>query len=116
MSGDCRRNDAEPEGVRSIEGPEVARLKREISRLNECLRLKNIALDAMHWVWCDGGCVSGVHRHAPADLTEACVAAAERNTRRLRAWLTNAAFRAQWQDMSGEARQEWLASHAACDI
>lgn len=33
---------------------EVRRLRGEITILNEKLRKKNIALDAMAWVWCNG--------------------------------------------------------------
>ena len=36
--------------------------KHELAKLNDCLRLKNRDLDALHYVWCDGGCERGVHR------------------------------------------------------
>ena len=64
--------------------------KRQLSNQDHALRAKNLALDALHYVWCDGGCIGGVHRygeHPP--LTEEIVAAAERNTKRLRSWLRN---------------------------
>lgn len=51
---------------------------------------RNIELDALHYVWCDGGCNGGTHRfgeHPP--LTPDIVAAAERNARRLRRWYVN---------------------------
>jgi hypothetical protein len=50
------------------------------------LRRKNLELDALHFVWCDGGCADGVHRWDHGVLTEAIVAEAERNTARLRRW------------------------------
>lgn len=64
-----------------------------VTHLQSCLHQKNLALDAMHWVWRDGGCPGGVHRYddmREAPLTEEIVAAAERNTERLRRWLRNA--------------------------
>lgn len=53
-------------------------------------RDRNLELDALHYVWCDGGCEGGVHRfgeHPP--VTAELVATAIRNTERLRAWYIN---------------------------
>lgn len=61
----------------------------EVQHLNEVLRRKNIALDALHYVWCDGGCETGTHRYVPGEITEEIVLAAERNTARLRRWFDN---------------------------
>ncbi|NUP13778.1 MAG: hypothetical protein HOW73_47690 [Polyangiaceae bacterium] len=79
---------------------EVRRLRAENERLQkktkrqaqtlswqrECLEKKNVALDAMYWVWCSGGCEKGVRRWAggKSEVTEEVVAAAESNTVRLR--------------------------------
>lgn len=62
---------------------------RQLQILQEAQREKNLALDAMFWVWCNGGCRGGVLRWEPGELTEEIVALAERNTKRLRSWLTN---------------------------
>jgi hypothetical protein len=50
------------------------------------LERKNRELDALHLVWCDGGCRSGVHRWTDEKVTGELVETAERNTRRLRHW------------------------------
>ena len=60
--------------------------KQVITNIQESLELKNKALDAMHWVWCSGGCNSGVLRYTSAKLTEELVRLAEYNTKRLRRW------------------------------
>jgi hypothetical protein len=44
---------------------------------------RNIELDALHYVWCNGGCPTGVHRYTPQPLTEEIVYAAINNTNRL---------------------------------
>jgi hypothetical protein len=67
----------------------VRTLRDEIHRKDEVLHRKNIELDAMHWVWCDGGCETGTHRFTEDDLTEEVVKAAESNTARLRRWFNN---------------------------
>lgn len=67
--------------------------KAELARLNDVLHTKNIELDAMHYVWCDGGCDKGVHRWIDGEITEAHVDIAERQAKRLRAWYRNRVFR-----------------------
>lgn len=60
-------------------------LRREVRIMQVSLEQKNRALDAMHWVWCSGGCKDGSHRWCSKDsLTEEVVKLAEVNTRRLR--------------------------------
>lgn len=69
--------------------------KRQITIMRESLETKNKELDAMHYVWCDGGCGGGVHRYDSMkniELTEEIVKIAERNTRRLRTWFINYKF------------------------
>lgn len=63
--------------------------KHELNCIQNSLRDKNLALDAMHYVWCDGGCTSGTHRWTPQNITKEIVLEAERNTRRLRSWRLN---------------------------
>jgi len=67
----------------------VKDLKKEITIKDQSLHEKNVALDAMHYVWCDGGCGGGTHRFTEDDLTEEIVKAAESNTARLRRWWNN---------------------------
>jgi len=71
----------------------IGHLQKRVGELEKCLHNKNVALDAMQWVWCDGGCKTGVNRYTPNDLTLEIVEAAERNTKRLRSWFENAEFK-----------------------
>ena len=95
------------------------RRKAELTYLNEVLRKKNVALDAMVWVWCSGGCDGGtlsyskdtdrVEIEVPTELTLEMVEAAERNVQRMRQWYNNHAFKEKWAAMSQSERSEWLA-------
>lgn len=73
----------------------VRRQAADIRQMQLVLERKNRLLDALHVVWCDGGCASGVHRFQGADVlvTEELVQAAERNTGRLRGWYESVKFR-----------------------
>lgn len=64
---------------------------------------RNRELDALHYVWCDGGCEGGMSRYekAPGRITEELVLAAERNTARMRLWLNNR--RAKQGELSPQA-------------
>lgn len=62
------------------------RHKRELAHLYEVVARKNRELDALHFVWCDGGCASGVHRFDHDELTQEIVDEAVRNTERLKRW------------------------------
>lgn len=73
----------------------IARLRYRITVLEAAVRRKNTELDALHFVWCSGGCLGGIHRHVPGAVTEELVTTAERNTARLRTWFTNAQHRAR---------------------
>ena len=69
-----------------------AELRRQITQANEALCARNIALDAQHHVWCDGGCEQGVHRRdglGPGAVTEEVMAQARMNMQRLERWWTN---------------------------
>lgn len=49
---------------------ENARLKQDIKMKDEVLHYKNLALDALHFVWCNGSC-KGVHVYdTQVELTE----------------------------------------------
>lgn len=68
----------------------------EITKLKETVQARNKSLDAMHWVWCDGGCASGVHRFDEATsavVTDEVVQIAVRNTERLARWKQNRAWK-----------------------
>jgi hypothetical protein len=74
----------------------VRQQKRQLTIMQESLEKKNRALDAMHYVWCDGGCPGGVHRYKDMKdipLTEDIVRKAEYNVLRLRTWFGNWTYR-----------------------
>lgn len=67
----------------------VERAQKEVERVHAVAHRRKSELDAAHWVWCSGGCFSGV-KHYP---TEETVRLAEQNTKRLRGWFENHKFR-----------------------
>lgn len=72
----------------------IKSLKREIHLMQEQAYRRNLELDALHYVWCDGGCPKGVHRygeHPP--LTKEIVKEAQRSVKRLTQWYNNSEFR-----------------------
>lgn len=70
----------------------VKQLQLEISHKDDVLHQKNLALDALGYVWCSGGCDSGVLRYTQPPLNPDTklnaeqVSIVERNTVRLRQW------------------------------
>lgn len=70
-------------------------LKREVGLKDKALHDRNVALDGMGWAWCDGGCSSGTGRFTGLEVNEEMVVMVERNTKRLRTWLTNKEYRAR---------------------
>lgn len=46
------------------------RLRHNVTIQRESLTKKNRELDAMHWIWCSGGCKGGAHRFTDFNLTE----------------------------------------------
>jgi hypothetical protein len=71
-------------GLGPVLRQKVKRLQAEIHSRNETLHEKNLELDALHYVWCDGGCIDGVHRYSDETFTEEVVLQAEYQARRLR--------------------------------
>jgi len=71
----------------------IERLKLEILRLERDLHAQNIKLDALHWVWCSGGCQGGTNRWVPGELTEEMLKTAEYAVRRMRQSYDNLEFR-----------------------
>lgn len=54
----------------------IHRQAQQIRRMQVTLEEKNYALDMLHYVWCDGGCTSGVHRFdgaGPSAITDAVI-------------------------------------------
>jgi hypothetical protein len=66
---------------------EIETLRRELRKMQIAIERKNRELDALHYVWCDGGCETGTHRWSEPTITEEVVQEAERNTKRLRQWV-----------------------------
>ena len=48
-------------------------------------RQRNLEMDALHYVWCDGDYMA-VHRWSEGEITQAIVDLAKHNTARLEAW------------------------------
>lgn len=67
-----------------------------IKALQECLRVKTLELDILHYVWCDGGCAGGCHRFTPNTVNEEVVKHAEYMSRRLRRWWNNVEYKKRW--------------------
>jgi len=84
------------------------KLGKRILEMQEEAHRKNIALDAMWWVWCDGGCSCGTARYSDKELTEEVVQTAEHNVKRLRTWFNNKQFRNKWKTMSESEREAWM--------
>jgi hypothetical protein len=76
-----------PAPVKELES-EVTRLRSLVRQRDQQLAEKNRELDALHYVWCSGGCEDGIHRHTDEELTPDIVGRAIRNTTRLVNWYT----------------------------
>ncbi len=86
---------------------ELKEKHRSLVEANRNNHQRNLELDALHYVWCDGGCESGVHRYQHKEaLTQEVVELALQNTRRLVGWfrnnsdrkLSNEEIKAQWEE------------------
>lgn len=67
--------------------------KHQLKIANETLALKNKDLDALHYVWCSGGCKTGIHRYHEEELTAETVKLAKYHTNRLIEHFNNQEFR-----------------------
>ena len=80
---------------------EVAELRRQLTIARDNNHRRNVELDALHYVWCDGGCFTGVHRYdgkGPDAITPEIVEAAVRNTERLVSWARSRDTRKRHED------------------
>jgi len=69
----------------------VRKQKHALKYANENNAKRNKELDALHYIWCDGGCKGGVHRFTELPpIDEELVSTAEYCIRRLRTWFVNA--------------------------
>lgn len=71
-------------------------LRRQITIAIENNHERNLELDALHYVWCDGGCKYGAHRWTKEALTAETVRLAVRNTLRLVTWWNNRICKEQY--------------------
>jgi len=77
----------------------------ELTKCYEVINRKNLELDALHFVWCDGGCKSGVHRFTDLPpLTKEIVDQALINTTRLFVWYDNNEF----TKLHNEKKLKWF--------
>lgn len=74
---------------------EVTGLRRQVTLATKNSHKRNLELDALHYVWCDGGCEDGAHRWQENPPTHEIVEAAIRNTERLVRWWNNHEGRAE---------------------
>lgn len=68
---------------------QIKKLKYELAKANANNRKRNLQLDALKFVWCDGGCSRGVNRWQDKEPTEEELFEIVRNTNRLIAWFIN---------------------------
>ena len=84
--------------------------RRQLEFQIEALKDRNLALDAMHYVWCSGGCYGGTHQknhtHPLLPITEELVQEAERNTRRLREWFNANEYRKAREKEEGRGEMQ----------
>ena len=72
---------------------EIKNLKAELTCAYQNNHQRNLELDALHYVWCNGGCEGGTHFWSENKITEDIVLAADRNTQRMISWYINYLFR-----------------------
>ena len=67
----------------------IKELQAQLRRMQEGSERRNKQLEALHVVWCDGGCSGGCR----STVTEDLVVEAELNVKRLRTWWENRKFK-----------------------
>ena len=109
-------HDRCPEMPAGREANLIDALRRNVRHQQLVLERKNRELDALHYVWCDGGCPRGVHRWDDVLITRELVEAAERNTRRLRRWYRAVEFRLQLPGADAWQRRRFERAAAKTDL
>lgn len=94
------------DAVRGRDG-EIKNLRRELTHQRENNHQRNIQLDALHFVWCSGGCGGGTHRWTDEKLTADIVAEAMSNTTRLYSRFVNLAGSADKEGSVAKRRPLW---------
>jgi hypothetical protein len=92
----------------------IQQLRRELDAAYRNNHRRNLELDALHYVWCNGGCSSGVHRWNKEAVSEELVQEAVRNTSRLVSWYRNRQFRHDWDTAPATMQDRYLAM--ACRV
>jgi len=114
------RHDAKCGALATLAGAaaqaRIKDLRRIVTQLECDLARKNRELDAMHYVWCDGGCTGGVHRWSDALVTRELVESAERNAKRLRRWYRTVQFRLGLPGADEWQRRRYARSAAKTDL
>lgn len=88
--------------------------QHELQNLRESAKQKNLELDALHYVWCNGGCKGGVHRYKEMEgkpLTKEIVEAAEWSVKRMRIYYENKTYRDTYTGLRGIVRNFQLKWH-----
>lgn len=80
----------------------ISKQRHALRWANDANRQRNIELDALRYVWCSGGCPTGVARWS-TPVTQEHVDAAVRNTERLVAWWKNYQYRQRRQQQKDES-------------
>jgi hypothetical protein len=88
----------------------ISELGQTIKELNEKLHKKNLELDALYHIWCDGGCGGGVRRYPETreelpELTYELMEEAEAQVKRMRRWVTNNNWRKRQNELKDNARR-----------
>jgi len=65
---------------------EVRELKLAAAAASDLVKQKDLQLDAMHFVWCDGACPAIVHRWTPGEPSDDLVREAAKQLTRLCDW------------------------------
>ncbi len=71
---------------------QIRRLRAQVAHLNEQNRKRNLQLDMLNFVWCNGGCDAGLRRwsekHTEDELLELTIEA-ELYVKRLKTYVNN---------------------------
>lgn len=90
--------------------------KHQLKICNESLQIKNKELDALHYIWCTGGCEKGIHRYHEEPLTKELVELATRNTNRLITYFNNIEFQKLYDPSRRKDKEIELIKSAYKDI